>query len=171
MDRLLKRDTSALGELYDNYGDAFYGTALRMVRNEELAQEVVQDSFMKIWNSIESYQSKKSRLFTWMINILRNTAIDKLRSRDFKSSEKSDPIDQYVYTINKNRYTELPIDSLGIKDGLKDLKKDQRDIIEWVYFGGYTQSEIAREYGIPLGTVKTRLRSALIELRRIFKID
>ncbi len=167
----MNRDKSAMSELYDNYIDALYGTALRMVKDENQAQEVVQDAFVKIWKKFDTYQPGKSKLFTWMINILRNTAIDKMRSRDFKLSEKSDSIEHYVFTINKDKFTEQSIDALGIKDVLKGLTSDQRDVIDWIYFGGYTQSEVAKEYGIPLGTVKTRLRSAMTALRKILKVD
>ena len=162
---------TVLGQLYDAYGNALYGTALRMVKNKELAEEVVQDSFVKIWEKRDLFNADKGKLFTWMINILRNTAIDKTRSRDFKSSQKSDQVDDLVYKIDRHHNSEISVDGLGLNDVLKDLPDDQQLILDLVYYKGYTQSEITKEFDIPLGTVKTRLRNALIQLRKVLKVD
>lgn len=143
-----------------------YGTAERIIQNEEITSEVVQDIFMKIWNKIDQYDRKKGRFFTWMLNMTRNAAIDKVRSKEINRSAKTDSIDDYVYTIDNQNKTELSIDSIGVKELMNDLAEEQRFILLKVYFEGFTHSEIAEEFGIPLGTVKTRLRSALKHLRK-----
>lgn len=96
----------------------------------------------------------------------RNAAIDKVRSKEINRSAKTDSIDDYVYTIDNQNKTELSIDSIGVKELMNDLAEEQRFILLKVYFEGFTHSEIAEEFGIPLGTVKTRLRSALKHLRK-----
>lgn len=143
-----------------------YGTAERIIQNEEITSEVVQDIFMKIWNKIDQYDRKKGRFFTWMLNMTRNAAIDKVRSKEINRSAKTDSIDDYVYTIDNQNKTELSIDSIGVKELMNDLAEEQRFILLKVYFEGFTHSEIAEEFDIPLGTVKTRLRSALKHLRK-----
>ncbi len=160
------QDKEALAYLYDKYGAALFGTAERIIQNEEVTSEVVQDIFMKIWNKIDQYDSKKGRFFTWMLNMTRNAAIDKVRSKEINRSAKTDSIDDYVYTIDRQNKTELSTDSIGVKELMNDLVEEQRFVLLKVYFEGFTHSEIADEYDIPLGTVKTRLRSALKHLRK-----
>ncbi len=164
--RLKGQDKEALSYLYDKYGAALFGTAERIIQNEEVTSEVVQDIFMKIWTRIDQYDPKKGRFFTWMLNMTRNAAIDKVRSKEINRSAKTDSIDDYVYTIDSQNKTELSIDSIGVKELMNDLVEEQRFILLKVYFEGFTHSEIADEYDIPLGTVKTRLRSALKHLRK-----
>ncbi|OEK02160.1 hypothetical protein BFP97_11775 [Roseivirga sp. 4D4] len=164
--RLKGQDKEALAYLYDKYGAALYGTVERIVQSEELSTEVVQDIFMKIWNKIDQYDSKKGRFFTWMLNMARNAAIDKVRSKEINRSAKTDSIDDYVYTIDSQNQSELPIDGIGVKELMNDLAEEQRFVLLKVYFEGFTHSEIAEEFDIPLGTVKTRLRSALKHLRK-----
>lgn len=164
--RLKGQDKEALSYLYDKYGAALFGTAERIIQNEEVTSEVVQDIFMKIWTRIDQYDPKKGRFFTWMLNMTRNAAIDKVRSKEINRSAKTDSIDDYVYTIDSQNRTELSIDSIGVKELMNDLVEEQRFILLKVYFEGFTHSEIADEFDIPLGTVKTRLRSALKHLRK-----
>lgn len=164
--RLKGQDKEALSYLYDKYGAALFGTAERIIQNEEVTSEVVQDIFMKIWTRIDQYDPKKGRFFTWMLNMTRNAAIDKVRSKEINRSAKTDSIDDYVYTIDSQNKTELSIDSIGVKELMNDLVEEQRFILLKVYFEGFTHSEIADEFDIPLGTVKTRLRSALKHLRK-----
>ena len=166
--RLKKCESDALGELYDNYSHAMYGMAIQTLKSSTLAEEVVQDTFLKVWKNINSYDPSRSKLYTWMLNILRNTVIDKLRSRDYKLSIKSDEIGYNVYQ-GGGQVTQPFVDGVGVKNLLEGMDQNQRHVIELTYFLGYTQSEIAKEFDIPLGTVKTRLRSALNYLRK--KLD
>lgn len=163
--RLQQQDRSVVGELYDAYGGALYGVVLRIVRTRELAEQVLQDTFVKVWRNSTSYDASKGRLFTWLLNIARNTAIDVTRSAHFQQSWKTDSLDNLVH---KPGGEAMNPDHLGLKEVVDRLDDKYRLLIELVYFQGYTQEEVAEETGIPLGTVKTRLRYAISELRTQF---
>ena len=168
--RLIRKDQSALDYLYDHYSGALYGVVFRVLKKEEIAEEVLQDIFLKIWDKIESYDDTKGKLFTWMINIARNQAIDKTRSKENSKSRKTDDIDYLVNKIDIQEHSQLHVDTIGLKEVLLKLSEDQQFIVNQLYLKGYSQSEVAEEFNIPLGTVKTRLRSAMIELRSILDI-
>jgi RNA polymerase sigma-70 factor (ECF subfamily) len=168
--RLKRKDKSAIDYLYNHYSGVLYGVVLRIIRKEELAEEVLQDVFLKIWDKIESYDSTKGKLFTWMLNIARNQAIDKTRSKENSNSRKTDDIDYLVHTIDNRASSQLQVDAIGLKEVVTKLTEDQQFIVNQLYLKGYTQSEVAEEFNIPLGTVKTRLRLAMIELRSILNI-
>jgi len=163
--RLRSKDRQALEYLYDNYSGALYGVILRIVKKEDIADDVLQDVFLKIWDKFDSYDSTKGKLFTWILNVARNQAIDKTRSREISREKKTTGIDNVVSKVDRSVYLEQGIDSIGVTDILKDLPEEQRFVVEHLYFKGYTQSELAEEYNIPLGTVKTRLRLAMKQLR------
>ena len=164
---LKKQDKAALEYLYDHYSAALYGIIYRIVRKEEIAEEVMQDAFFRIWNNINSYNPEKGKLFTWMLNVSRNLAIDKTRSKEIKKERKSDHIEDSVHQVDRENYQEFSPDNIGVKELLDNLNPDQRKVVDLLYFQGYTQSEVAEEHEIPLGTVKTRLRIALKQLRKI----
>jgi len=136
------------------------------VQNEEISKEVLQDVILKIWYKIIQYDSQKGRLFTWMLNMSRNAAIDKIRSKEIKRSEKTDSVEDFVYTIDRQRNTEIPVDGIGVKDLMSELVDEQKFILQKIYFEGFSHSELSIEFEIPLGTVKSRLRSALKHLRK-----
>lgn len=167
--RLKSKDRDALSYLYDHYSGALYGAVFRIIRKEEIAEEVLQDVFLKIWDKIESYDSAKGRLFTWMLNLAKNQAIDKTRSKEISRENKTGGLENFVSGINKGGFSEQKIESIGIKEMLTALPEDQRFIVDQLYFKGYSQSELAEEFNIPLGTVKTRLRIAMKQLRLILK--
>ena len=156
--------------LYDHYSSALYGIIFRIVRKEEIAEEVLQDVFLKIWNKAESYDPAKGKLFTWMLNLARNQAIDKTRSKESSQDRKTDDIDHLVNKIDAAEHAELHVDSIGLKEVLDRLPESQRFVVEFLYLRGYSQSELAEEFSIPLGTVKTRLRLGMMELRSILNI-
>lgn len=163
--RLQRQDQSVIGELYDAYGGALYGVVLRIVQSPELAQQVLQDTFVKVWRNAVNYDATKGRLFTWLINIARNTAIDATRTAHFQQSRKTDSADALVYVPGGES---LNPDHIGVREIVGRLDEKYRLLIDLMYFQGYTQEEAAEETGIPLGTVKTRLRYAINELRRLF---
>lgn len=144
---------------------------LRVVRDEDISQEVLQDAFLKMWNKIDSYDSSKGKLFTWMLNVTRNLAIDRTRSKEIQKDKKTDDLDLLVNRIDSQEQAELQVDAIGLKEVLDKLSGEQRFVIEHLYLKGFTQSELAEEFNIPLGTVKTRTRLALIELRTILKVS
>jgi RNA polymerase sigma-70 factor (ECF subfamily) len=163
---LKSRNEKYFGYLYDHYSPALYGIALRVINDEAVAGDILQEIFLKIWRSIERYDAEKGRLFTWMVNIARNTAIDTLRSKAHKLGQK-------VYELEGNTLDQLAVlpsvDHLGLVKVVEQLSKEQRSIIDLAYYRGCTQDEIAKILDIPLGTVKTRMRNAIIQLRNILK--
>jgi RNA polymerase sigma factor (sigma-70 family) len=165
--RLQARDKTALDYLYDHYSGAIYGVISRVIKTEEIAEEVLQDVFLKYWNKIDSYEPSKGKLFTWMLNIARNHAIDRTRSRELSKEKKTDGIENFVNNGDTSAIEETFSDSIGVKELLANLPEEQQFIVEHLYFKGYSQSELAEEFNIPLGTVKTRLRIAMQQLRLI----
>jgi RNA polymerase sigma factor (sigma-70 family) len=163
--RLKAQDQSVIGELYDAYGGALYGVVLRVVRSHDLAQQVLQDTFMKAWRKGEAYDAAKGRLFTWLLNIARNTAIDATRTAHYQHKSQTDSLDNLAHKPGGEK---IDPDHLGLRDLVGTLDEKYRSLIELVYFRGFTQEEAAEETGIPLGTVKTRLRTAIGELRQAF---
>ncbi|MEO9483146.1 MAG: sigma-70 family RNA polymerase sigma factor [Ekhidna sp.] len=165
------RQADAFSYLYDNYSAAIYGSISRIINDEDIAKEVQQDAFMKFWDKIDQYDAAKGRFFTWMVNISRNLAIDKLRSKEMKKVGKTDNIESYVSGIERDNLDHLNIDGIGLKETLTSLRDEERFILEMVYFKGYTQSEISEEFDIPLGTVKTRLRMGLKNMRNVLQVE
>jgi len=168
---LKKRERQGLAYLYDHYSAALFGVITRIVTNKDQAEEVLQDVFLKIWDRIDQYDPERGRLFTWMLNIARNQAIDKTRSGEINKGKKTDPLDNLVSGIDKRDASELYVEAIGLKEVLIRLPEEQQFVVNYLYFKGYTQSELAEEFGIPLGTVKTRLRMAMIELRTILQVS
>jgi RNA polymerase sigma-70 factor (ECF subfamily) len=163
-----KREKIAAEALYDMYSASLFGVISRIVIDTDTAEDVLQDTFVKIWNSFASYSAEKGRLFTWMVNIARNLAIDKIRSKDFKNQNKNQELENNVTFIDEKRNTVYNPELLGIKDLVEKLKPEQKSILDLVYFKGYTHVEAADELGVPLGTIKTRLRMAIVQLRKNF---
>jgi len=162
------REKIAIEALYDMYSSSLFGVISRIVVDEYVAEDVLQETFVKIWNSFSSYSTEKGRLFTWMVNIARNLAIDKIRSKDFKNQGKNRELENNVTFIDEQRNTVYKPELLGIKELVETLKPEQKSILDLVYFKGYTHVEAAEELGIPLGTIKTRLRMAIMQLRKHF---
>lgn len=159
---LQSRDDQAFGYLYDHYGGALYGVIKQVVSDEEMSQDVLQEVFVNIWKKIDSYDPSKGRLFTWLLNIARNAAIDKTRSKLYQQSLRHQPIEDDEMVFQQPR---AGVDDYGLKKVLYKLKEEQRKLIDLSYYQGYTHDQIAKALNIPLGTVKTRIRSALIQLR------
>jgi len=168
IEALRQKDKIGAEALYDMYSSSLYGIIYRIVQHEEIAEDLLQETFVKIWNSFSSFDSSKGRLFTWMANIARNLSIDKIRSKDFRNNSKNQDIENSVNFIDEKRSSAINPDTLGVKELVSKLKPDQKSILDLVYFRGFTHVEAAEELGIPLGTVKTRLRMAIIMLRKYF---
>ncbi|TND04819.1 MAG: RNA polymerase, sigma-24 subunit, ECF subfamily [Bacteroidetes bacterium] len=168
---LLKaHDQRGIRILYDNYSAALFGVISRIITEQETAEDVLQETFIKIWNNIGNYDASKGRLFTWLLNLARNLAIDKTRSKDFKSSGKVRSIEDFVHNIDRTSNTSLAVDHIGLNKVLDELIPEHRVLIDLLYFGGYTQAEAAKTLDIPLGTVKTRVKIAMTQLREILGV-
>lgn len=164
---LLKKDDASFTLLYDNYSKSLYGVVFNLIKNKEEAEDVLQEVFIKIWKNIDSYNESKGRLYTWMLNIARNSSIDKLRSKNFNNSQKNLSSDNFVHILEDSSKTTNRIDAIGIKEFIMKLKPKCVQIIDLLFFKGYTQQEASEELEIPLGTVKTNNRNCMNELRKM----
>lgn len=166
---LLKQGSKeAFDQLYRQYAAVLYGIVNKVVADEQTAQDVLQETFVKIWNNISKYNAAKGRLYTWMINIARNSAIDKLRSKGEIMKDKIQTGDSAVHNISAGMQTEQRTDTIGLNTMVAALKPEYETVIRLAYFKGYTTDEISKTLEIPQGTVKTRMRSAIKQLRAFF---
>jgi len=171
MQRLFIRDRHAFEEIYDRYGDLVYSTALRVLRDPHLAEDISQEIFVRLWRKPDSYVAERGRFLTWLISVARNRAVDEVRARGRRQRhETASPEEQE---------RELPADTANdpalnaqlaeqrriVRAALAELPPEQRQVIELAFFGGLTQQEIADRLAQPLGTVKTRIRLGMQKLR------
>ncbi|WP_072999349.1 RNA polymerase sigma factor [Epilithonimonas mollis] len=166
---LKEKDESGFHHLYDNYSGALYGVILRIVHSKTYTEDIIQDVYVKIWNSIDLYDASKGRFYTWMINIARHTAIDYLKSKGFQNELKNQELPDFVYNTKELSTTDDESDFIGLSNVLQNLETDKQELIDLAYYQGFTQIEISEKLKIPLGTVKTKLRNALIKLRNLLK--
>ena len=162
-----QKDQKAFEELYNMYGASMQGVIYNIVRDKHIAEEIMQDVFIKAWNNSASYSSEKGRFFTWILNIARNAAIDKTRSKAFKNSKKNLNAEYFVDILQSSENLNDQMDAIGIKQFVSKLAKKCIEVIELLYFKGYTQQEASEALDMPIGTVKTRNRNCIKELRTI----
>jgi len=163
---LNEQSNDAFNYLYDNYSGAIYTIINQVVSDKDTANDVMQEVFVNIWRKINTYDATKGRLFTWMLNIARNAAIDKVRSKGYRDNQRNQPITEgedkgMVMSSNP------AVSDVGLKKVLTTLNEEYRKLIDLSYFQGFTHEEIAKMMGIPLGTVKTRIRTAISQLRKM----
>lgn len=162
---LQERNEKAISLLYEHYSDTLYGVAKKVVRDEELAQDVLQESFVKIWKKSDSYDATKAKLFTWLFRITRNTAIDKLRSVNTKSDKEIQMDVSDVYNLGVNS---IRPELMDVRENLDRIENKYQIVLEALFFHGMTQQEASDELDIPLGTIKSRLKIGLRELKKIY---
>jgi RNA polymerase sigma factor (sigma-70 family) len=166
VESLRRRDRDAVGILYDRYSAMLFGLINRIVHSDEIAEDVLQETFVKVWRSFDSYDRAKGALATWLMSVARSVAIDKVRSRGFRNALKNQSIENVVPQVDRLQNTSIDADGIGVEGLLRQLRPEQQQIIELIYYQGYTHEEAARELAMPLGTVKTRLRAAIMHLRK-----
>ena len=167
VEQFKQKNERAFSTLYDMYSDSMHGIIYNIVRDKEIANEVLQDVFVKAWNNADSYSSEKGRFFTWILNISRNAAIDKTRSKSFKNSKRNLDAEYFVDILETNENLDNKTDAIGIGKFVHKLAKKCIKVIELLYFKGFTQSEAAENLNMPIGTIKTRNRNCIKELRSI----
>jgi RNA polymerase sigma factor (sigma-70 family) len=166
---LQAHDNEAYKYLYSSYRSALFSIISQFIDDAETASDVLQEVFITVWKNIEKYDVEKGRLFTWLHTIARNASINTLRSRNFKASQKNEPIAGYVSVIDaKHTQPQQNINLIGLRKQVHQLREEYKAVVELSYYNGLTQDEIAKTLNIPIGTVKTRLRNALLELRKQF---
>ena len=159
---LKERKEKGMSLLYDHYSDSLYGIINRILEDDQLAEDALQNSFIKIWQNIDAYDSARGSFFTWMSAIARNTALDQKRLKTFQAKQKTVSVDEVVYKAAVSTPEGGKIDAARL---LAHLDVNNRTVLEYAYLKGYTQQEISDTLNIPLGTVKTRLRKAISILR------
>lgn len=163
---LNQQDNDAFNYLYDHYSGALFTIVNQIVPDKDTASDVLQEVFVNIWKKIDSYDAAKGRLFTWMLNIARNAAIDKIRSKGYRDNQRNQPMAESE-SSGMGMSTNPMINDVGLKKVLTTLNEEYRKLIDLSYFQGFTHEEIAKMLGIPLGTVKTRIRTAISQLRKM----
>jgi RNA polymerase sigma-70 factor (ECF subfamily) len=165
LERIAARDAAAVGELYDRHSRLLYGLILRILRDRGEAEEILQEVFVLVWNRVATYNPGLGPPAAWLVGIARNRAIDRLRA----NSARRRAIESVRVDVESNESPETDA-SLGeeqraIRQALDAIPPEQRNLIEEAYFLGFTHSELAERHKLPLGTVKTRIRTGLLALR------
>ena len=166
--RLQSRDPQAMGDLYDRYGRIMYSLIFRIVRNTSVAEDLVQETFLRIWNRVHGFDPEKGALSPWVLAVARNRAIDYLRSVDGRMAQSAFELDKMEHPIVFADFDSgiLNMDRVRmLKEAFQKLTPNQRIALELAYYEGLSQSEMAERMKQPLGTVKTWVRSALKILR------
>jgi RNA polymerase sigma-70 factor (ECF subfamily) len=166
IDYLHRDPRQAVAVILDRYGDALFSVLLRMTGSRVVAEELLQDVCLKVWKNADSYDADKGRLFTWLHRIAKNAALDKVRTQKFQRQRETKDIDTTVSTGN-DPSEEMKVSDPGLQAVILRLDKKYQEVIDLLYLQGYTQSEATEELGVPLGTIKSRARIALRELRKL----
>ncbi|WP_246601852.1 RNA polymerase sigma factor [Hymenobacter profundi] len=164
--RLYQRDENAMLLFYNQYSAMLYGVILRIVKHTHLAEDVLQESMLKIWHSFPSYNPMRGRLTTWALNICRNKAIDELRAQRARGAERTTSLPSKLPTSLQPLATTFRPEHVGVRELVHDLSPAAQELLDMLYFQGYTQQEAAEALGEPLGTVKSRARAAISVLAR-----
>lgn len=169
--KISEKDTAALSEFYDIHSRYLYTIIYYILRDESEAEDILQEVFLQIWEKTDSYDENLGNPMAWITRLTRNKSIDRLRSKSYKNRSGETDIERFFDlssdddSAGSDRNTNLSLEKKEIANALKSLNQNQRDLIEYAYFRGYTQSELAEHFNIPLGTVKTRMRTAMLILR------
>jgi RNA polymerase sigma-70 factor (ECF subfamily) len=168
---LKTNDQKVFEQIYNRFSGALFGTIIKWVKDGEVAENLLQEVFVKAWRNNFQYDETKGRLFTWLYNISRNVCIDYLRSKTFKNTKAANLSEDMGALFGENLFAENQVETIGLKQLLDRLRKDEKDVIQVIYFNGFTQKEAAELLCLPLGTVKTRVNMAIKKLRRYFNAD
>ncbi|HEY1009845.1 MAG: RNA polymerase sigma factor [Daejeonella sp.] len=165
---LKNNDSLAMSALYQMYSDSLYKIISTIVVVEEVAQDLLQETFIKIWNSFKMYDASKGRLYTWMARLARNLSIDYLRSSNHRNASVCEDLSEVTQQVDMTFQTNYNPELIGVKEMTRILNKDQKSALELVYFQGYTHVQAAEELNITLGILRSRLQSSLSELRKAY---
>ncbi|MGH3050115.1 MAG: sigma-70 family RNA polymerase sigma factor [Gaiellaceae bacterium] len=165
-----RSDEAALGELYDRYGGVAYALARRIVRDPDLAEDVVQESFLSVWRGAGRFVPERARASGWLLMLVHRRAVDLVRR---EQRRRADPLDETAVPNEGERSAEdaawLRLERERVQEALARLPDQQRELLELAYFGGFTQSQLAERLGRPLGTIKSQMFSGLARLRELLE--
>jgi len=164
---LINKEKLAYETLYEMYAPVLFGVIHKIVREPVLAEDLLSEAFVKIIGAIEQYDCSRGRLYTWMVNIVKNLSFDKMKSKEFRNGSKNRSLDQRIESI-PDYYTSFNPSHIDLKQITDQLAPEEKYLIDLAFFKGYTHHEIASECDIPLGTVKSRIRKAINKMRKIF---
>jgi RNA polymerase sigma-70 factor (ECF subfamily) len=161
-------DESALAELYDRCGRMAYGLAFRIVRDDRLAEDAVQEAFMSVWRTAADFRAERAKASTWILTLVHRRAVDLVRREERR---RADPLDEAARDAATSASAEdsawLGFERERVQKALRELPDNQREALELAYYGGYSQSELAERLGLPLGTIKSRMFAGLTRLREL----
>lgn len=171
--RIQARDADALETLYDLYKQLLFGMIISIVKKREEAEDVLQEIFVTIWNKAESFNPERGNVYSWIVTLARNKAIDRIRSKEYKTQQiQSVSIHQPLFLLKGNNFDPMETTIFSdraelVKKALGQIPEEQSEVIKIAFYRGMTQAEIADYLNVPLGTVKSRTRQGIIKLKRI----
>jgi RNA polymerase sigma-70 factor, ECF subfamily len=172
LQRIAARDTAALADLYDRHSRLIFGLILRIVRDRGEAEDILQETFVRVWNRAEIYDARLGGPLPWIVRVARNRAIDRVRARQVRASVDTPAADAATIEPTPDTRIQSPEAAvleterrLRLTDALAGLPVEQRRLIEAAFFEGYTHTQLAERFGLPLGTVKTRIRAGMRAMR------
>jgi RNA polymerase sigma-70 factor (ECF subfamily) len=164
---IARSDEAALAELYDRYGRPAYGLALRVLRDEALAEDAVQEAFLAIWRGAEKYLPERAKASTWIMTLVHRRAVDLVRREERRRADPLPEVEPDAGGPSAADTAWLRLERERVRAALNQLPDQQREAIELAYYGGFTQSELAERLGEPLGTIKSRMFAGLARLREL----
>ena len=164
---LRNNDAACIGEIYDVYGDALFGVVMRITKDEDVAAELLHDTFVKAWQKGHTFNPDVGRLFTWLMRIARNLSINYINSKAAKNSRNIRSDENLVY-LGDDSKTSDAMENFDLRGAVTGLEEKYRIIIDLTYFQGYTHKEASDELNLPIGTVKSRIKIGLRELKKIY---
>ena len=165
-----RSDETALAELYDRVGGIAYGLAYRVLRDEALAEDAVQEAFLGLWRTAASFMPERAKATTWLLTLVHRRAVDLVRREQLR---RGDPLETAPEAVSESAEDDawLRLERERVQGALARLPDQQREAIELAYYGGFTQSELAERLGQPLGTIKSRMFAGLARLRELLDDD
>ena len=164
-----RADKSALAELYDRHGRVAYGLALRILRDESLAEDAVQDGFMAVWNDAARYVSTRGKASSWIFTLVHRRAVDIVRREERRRADVLEPSASPAADETTDELAWLRLQRERVQGALRQLPDQQREALELAYYGGFSQSELADRLGQPLGTIKSRMFAGLRRMRELLE--
>jgi RNA polymerase sigma-70 factor (ECF subfamily) len=168
---LKKMDRAAMNDLYKMYSDSLYRIISTLIQIEEVAQDILQETFIKIWKTFSQYDPSKGKLYTWMARLAKNLSIDYLRSSNHRRCVANEDLSILTQQIDEKFQISYNPETIGVKDMIRVLDEDQKVALDLIYFKGYTQVQAAEELNISVGILRSRLQSSISILRKIFTKD